>query len=83
MLLLLWSAVGGVCCWLLAETRGRDRTQWAVFGVLGGFVALGILALMRPDEEGLLAQGRMKRCGACAELIRPEALRCRYCGATQ
>lgn len=57
-------------------------------GVLGG-VIVADLAILVPgreparseaDEEADIAKGRRKRCVHCAELIRPTASVCRYCG---
>jgi RNA polymerase subunit RPABC4/transcription elongation factor Spt4 len=48
------------------------------FSPVIGFIAT---ALSKPSERELL-KGGMKKCTHCAELVKREAIKCRYCGAS-
>jgi hypothetical protein len=78
--LAIWALIGAVGSWYLAERQGRAPEPWALGGILLGPVMLFVLLSKGADEEGLMERGDMKRCPACAELVRSAAVRCRYCG---
>ena len=59
--------------------KGRKR-QGVVLGVLLGPIGLLIIKLSPVDEAGAIASGTLRKCPACAEIVKAEASVCRYCG---
>lgn len=68
----------------IAKSKGRNFALWWLYGAALFIVALPHALLMSADERGLeraaLATGAVRKCPACAELIKAEAKVCRYCG---
>jgi hypothetical protein len=68
---------------MIARSKGREFVVWWLYGSLIFIVALPHALLLRPElkqvEEQQAAQG-LKKCPLCAEMIKPDARVCRYCG---
>lgn len=66
----------------IADTKGRSFALWFVISLfITPLVAAVVVALLPPDEESLVRDGKLKRCPKCDELIKPAAAVCRFCGS--
>lgn len=74
--------IGLLPAWI-AHRKGRSFLAWWVFGALLFIVALPCSLLVSKDqrmiEKRALADGSQK-CLFCAEIIKKDAVVCRYCG---
>jgi hypothetical protein len=85
----MWILVWIVCLFLapmIASAKGNSA-GWAFVGaVLLGPIGV-LIALVAPRDQAALDKravegGDMRKCTACAEIVKREAVKCRFCGTT-
>jgi zinc ribbon protein len=81
---MVWFACG-ILGSFMAQAKGRTRSLGFFLGFVFGPFGLIRAAMLSPDEHGNtrrgLLSGELRKCPDCAEPIRSEARKCRYCGA--
>ena len=78
---LILSIVAGV----IASGKGRSGLGFFLLSIvlsplIGIICALAAGRNERALERGLVNSGDMRKCPSCAELVRQEAVKCRFCG---
>ncbi|HCH7897831.1 TPA: zinc ribbon domain-containing protein [Raoultella ornithinolytica] len=84
MELLIVCAIIGCIPAAIASSKGRSFFAWWVYGALLFIVALIHSLVIKRDirslERSQLDEGLVK-CPFCAEVIKPEAVKCKHCGS--
>lgn len=70
----LITLVFGIVASMIAYGKGRNSLGWFLAGSFLGPFALIVAFLAPVEREGMFAT-----CHVCREIVREDALRCRYC----
>lgn len=84
VLIILW-LLFGIAAAVVFQNKGKDGCAGFALGFFLGPIGLIIALVLSPDHRELekrsLSAGEMRKCPSCAELVRAEAQKCRFCGS--
>jgi hypothetical protein len=75
--LFLWVFCGIVSA-MIAVSRGRSGCAWLLLGVIFGPFGFAVALLPKIEND---PKESLAKCPFCAELVKPEAVKCKHCGS--
>ncbi|TVR94393.1 MAG: zinc ribbon domain-containing protein [Spirochaetaceae bacterium] len=83
MTIVLFIVVSAVLGWMIGSSKGKGGAGLALgifLGPLGVLIALFLKADTQKVEATAIQSGESKKCPFCSELIKVDAVVCRFCG---
>ncbi len=85
MIAFLWIVLS-VVVGAVAGKKGRTGVGWFLLALVTSPLIAGVILLLVGDyapelQRRALANGTMRKCNACAELVQRDAVKCKHCGS--
>jgi hypothetical protein len=80
--LIVWAVIWGVIGAILGERKGQPFGGFLISALLGPIGVL-IVLLSKAETDAIEKRQRregMRKCDHCAEMVKGDAIVCRYCG---
>ena len=83
VLLVIWLAMGAIAA-IIMTNKGRSGCGGFALGFLLGPFGIILALVVSSDQHEMTKRaelaGGMRKCPDCAELVKAEARKCRFCG---